>query len=628
MALTHWKISCKLFKFFGCKQQEVGTLYVKQQHIFVHKNAWIMLTNLAFAVIMLAGCDLMGSSTPPPTPTPPPLQQMTTLNLGLPQKALNAPIVGAVPDDQMLHVNITLKVDQATLDQLGSSSSTVPQSGNGTTTTDLSKKLGISDDKLKQIQSYFGVEHIDIKPNKTRTNLSFDAKAGSVARLLGTKFVIHKLDNRQFFTPDPKQMPRIPTSIAGYILAITGLDNYSLPPKLKNPLADQALSNRSVHTGSNASCINWNLYPTAASTARVAHAYGYDRLWNAGWHGENMTINFVEMDGFDANDLNNYFACTGSRASLKYVNMGATAPAPGGEATLDIEMVAGLAPAAQMMDYQMDPAKINGAGADWWTAFNDALQQIVADNQGIPHPGSILSISLGGPEDAQSQDVLLAIDQSLKILTQAEHMTIFVASGDCGAFDEETYGGPIGADFPASDPTVTAVGGTRITAPNGVRTSEVVWSDRSNLSVCHNTWGSGGGLSNFFDKATLQDGAGVTNQYSTGKRQVPDISAVAINIPVYFQGQWTASGGTSAATPIWAAGLALVNQGLMTKKQVYYYGPVIFYYAANHAANLRPYYDVTVGDNLYYKAGPGWDYASGLGTPNLADFFTILYNAQ
>ncbi|HLZ61501.1 MAG TPA: protease pro-enzyme activation domain-containing protein, partial [Ktedonosporobacter sp.] len=230
----------------------------------------MILLNVVFALIMLTGCNMLGNAAPPPTPTPEPIQ-LTTLDLGLPQKALDAPIVGTVPDDQVLHVNVTLKVDQATLNQLGNNGASLPSGQNAVATADLSKKLGISDDKLKQIQSYFGLEHIDVKPNKTRTNLTFDAKAGPVARLLGTKFVIHKLDNRQYFTPDPKQMPKVPPQIASYILAITGLDNYSLPPAKKGTQAMQHFVSQRTSDQNNADCVNFNQYPTAASAAKLAH---------------------------------------------------------------------------------------------------------------------------------------------------------------------------------------------------------------------------------------------------------------------------------------------------------------------------------------------------------------------
>jgi kumamolisin len=585
---------------------------------------WIALVNGLFALVVLSGCDLVANTTPAPTPTTAPVQ-FTTLNLGLPQKALGAPITGAVSGDQMLHVNVTLKIDQATLNQLGKSNG---QSSSTSSTPDLAKKLGISDDNLKTIQEYFDSNNIKITPNKTRTNLSFDAKASSVARLLQTKFVIHQLNGRTFFTPDPKQMPKVPSSIASYILAVTGLDNYSLPPTHKAALATQQLTGRQTSHQGNAGCVNF--YPSVAAPDRLAHAYGYDRLWAAGWHGENMTVNLIEMDGFATSDLSNYFACTGSHATLDYVNLGSSAPPVGIEALIDIEMLAGLAPNVHLIDYQMDPALLNGSGANWWTAFNNALQQVIDNNQNIPHPGSALSISLGGAEDDLSQDTLLAIDQNLQILTKAEHMTVFVASGDCGAYASGIYKGTPDASFPASDPWSAAVGGTRITLSNNdTRANEVVWQqDLSNLSQCQNKWGSGGGLSGFFAQPSFQQGPGVANKYSTGKRQVPDIAAVATNLPLYYQGQWITAYGTSAAAPIWAAGMALANEGLMFKKHLYFYGPTIFYYAANHPGNSQPFYNVTSGNNLYYDATPGWNYTSGLGTPNLMDFFNVLYNAQ
>jgi len=85
-----------------------------------------------------------------------------------------------------------------------------------------------------------------------------------------------------------------------------------------------------------------------------------------------------------------------------------------------------------------------------------------------------------------------------------------------------------------------------------------------------------------------------------------------------------AGGGTSAATPIWAAGMALVNQALLQKYHVFFAGPLVFYYVANHAGHLSPYYDVTQGSNLGFNAAPGWDFATGLGTPNLVDFYNVL----
>ncbi len=69
-----------------------------------------------------------------------------------------------------------------------------------------------------------------------------------------------------------------------------------------------------------------------------------------------------------------------------------------------------------------------------------------------------------------------------------------------------------------------------------------------------------------FNRPKWQTLHGVNNRYTDWKRQLPDISAVADMVPIYFQSQWQASGGTSAATPIWAIGLALVNEGLIRQR--------------------------------------------------------------
>ena len=121
------------------------------------------------------------------------------------------------------------------------------------------------------------------------------------------------------------------------------------------------------------------------------------------------------------------------------------------------------------------------------------------------------------------------------------------------------------------------------------------------------------------------------NAASRGFRQIPDVSAVATNLALYFDGQWATlpdgeggGGGTSAATPIWAAGMVLVNQALIQNFHVFFYGPSLYYAVANRPSKQSPYFDVTQGNNVGFNATPGWDFASGLGTPNLVDFYSVL----
>jgi kumamolisin len=543
--------------------------------------------------------------------------KFTPLNLGLPKAALNAPVTGQVPAGQTLHVGVTLKIGDATWKKLGHGRST-SQGADG-----LARQLGVSDDELQKINAYLAKAHIQAKPSKTRTSLTFDVQAGVAGRLLQTSFVTHKLNGRSYFTPDAAHMPVVPTQIAGYVLAVTGLDSYSVAPRAR------AGASAALSSGAPARVTDCGRFPPRAATSRkVAAAYGYDRLWQQGWHGENMTVNLVEMDGYDPRDIATYNACAGSHIALTNVNLGATSPPPGGEATLDIEMLAGLAPAVRIVDYQEDPALLNtGSGSDSWLAFNNALQRVIDDNADRPRPGSAVSISLGGAEGFMSQATMQAVDQNLRILTEAEHMTVFVATGDCGAYGDRTYG-PLDVSFPSTSSWAVAVGGTRMQfGAAGTRPQEVVWSDRSSLSKCENQWGSGGGLSKVFTRPGYQAGPGVANQYSTGARQVPDVSAAAIDLPVFYRGRWAGFGGTSAATPIWAAGMVLMNQGMLTRKQAYWYGPDTFYHVIGQGGANAPYNDVVAGNNLYYPATAGYDLSTGLGTPNALNLFNVLLNS-
>src|SRR5207237_7358544 len=222
-------------------------------------------------------------------------------------------------------------------------------------------------------------------------------------------------------------------------------------------------------------------------------------------------------------------------------------------------MVAGLARSVHIADYETDGNSNN----DVWVQVNDELQQIIDDNTNNASSGSVVSISLGDAEGQITSNDRVAFEKSIQILTQVEHMTVFVASGDCGAFTDRMFRS-LSVSFPASDPWSTAVGGTVLSIDNSQnRAGEAAWSNDSNPSSRKNSWWNGGGLSKVYRRPGWQNAYGVNNRYSNGARQVPDISATAFALAIYFNGQWGAVGGTSAAAPIWAAGQSLINQGLI-----------------------------------------------------------------
>ncbi len=574
---------------------------------FLYKNLWSRslsgrtIAGMLGLLLLLAPLASCGGGTQPPL--------FTTLNLGIPTEAMNSPIVGQLPGNTELHVRVTFKLDQNALQKMQNQKIQPGQSSN---LENAANKIGIDDGTYQKIKNFFNPSGIALKLSKLRTHLAIDAKASTIAKLLQTTFVVHSYHGTTFYAP--KTAPKVPSFLANSIDVITGLDDYSTKPQHDFTMQFNAPAQKQ-QPAQNCQPLQNTLLPRD-----VAGAYGYDQLWQRGLNGENMTVNLVEIDGSYKTDVDNYLSCISFKGHVSTINVDGKPSDALGESTLDIQMVAGLARSANIKVYQTD----GNAADDVWTNVNDMLQQIADDNVNNASTGSVVSISLGASEQELSSNDYQAIDSSLQQLTRAEHMTVFVASGDCGAFTSRQYGN-LSVSFPASDQWSTSVGGTILQVDsNRTRTNEIVWSDGSNQSKCTNQWGSGGGNSTLFARPGWQNAAGVQSNYSRNMRQVPDISAAAYGLAVYFKGRWGAVGGTSAAAPIWAAGLALVNEGMIQQVHKFNYGPQIFYAVANKSSGGQSYYDVTRGNNLYYPAGSGWDFASGLGTPNLPNFYQIM----
>jgi subtilase family serine protease len=201
------------------------------------------------------------------------------------------------------------------------------------------------------------------------------------------------------------------------------------------------------------------------------------------------------------------------------------------------------------------------------------------------------------------------------ILSQmaTQGQSVYAASGDSGAYDCGD-GVTLDVDNPANDPYVTGVGGTNLTLSSGNWSSEKVWSNTLYGE------GGGGGISKVYAKPSWQTGTGTTNTYSTGKRQVPDVSADAdpnTGYSIYSAGSWTVYGGTSCAAPLWA-GITAVNNQYAAGKGKPNLGQAnpTLYSKFNTTQTYAGYHDITSGKNLYYPATTGYDQASGVGTPN------------
>jgi kumamolisin len=207
----------------------------------------------------------------------------------------------------------------------------------------------------------------------------------------------------------------------------------------------------------------------------------------------------------------------------------------------------------------------------------------------------------------------------------AQGQGVFTSTGDYGAYDAHRAWLTNDRNYnklmtPSTSPWVTAVGGAELQGSNGNYT-ELAWSQTG--SKPEDQMGGGGGVSVLNGHPWYQSG--------NEMRQTPDVSALAGD-PGYLdysynsdqkQSGWGASVGTSLSTPLWAAYATLVNQWL--GQPVGFYNPSIYALAQRYAgAQSPPLHDITTGDNLYYKATPGWDAATGWGSMDASMFATDL----
>lgn len=235
-----------------------------------------------------------------------------------------------------------------------------------------------------------------------------------------------------------------------------------------------------------------------------------------------------------------------------------------GEEALDIEAVHAMAPSAKIRYY---------SAADCYdTSLIDMLGKIVKENK-----VQLATSSWGGTEEGASAGSIAAYEQVFQ-QGALQGIGFMFSSGDNG--DELANTGLKQTDYPASDPYVTAVGGTSTAiGPDGSVTWQTGWgTDKYTLSSS-NTWkpvgyvyGSGGGYSALFNRPSYQNG--VVPASAPAGRAVPDVAMDAdpttgmlIGLTQSFpDGQHYGEyriGGTSLASPLFAGmtALSLQNAG-------------------------------------------------------------------
>lgn len=385
---------------------------------------------------------------------------------------------------------------------------------------------------------------------------------------------------------------------------------------------------------------------------QLRNAYGFQALLDNGFDGTGSTIVIVDAYGSDTirSDLADFDSYFGLPAPSLNIIQPDGPPSPTSvanrfawkaETTLDVEWAHAIAPGATI---DLVVAKSND-DAD----ILSATEAAAAGNY-----GDVVSQSFGEAEACMSSKVMHKQHAVFSRLA-GNGTTLFASSGDQGAGLPTCDGAGLmkAASTPATDPKVTAVGGTDLTAtpatpdatnheaaPGGQYVSETVWNDDVLAA-------EGAGISSLYARPGFQ------NKVVSGHmREIPDVAYSAsarhdvlavltldpaeVNLfagppppGTYFFG----FSGTSCGSPQWAALVAIANQ--VAGHRLGNINPTL-YALGQSSSESSVYNDVTVGDNSVgapfdipgFSAGPGWDPATGWGSPKANNLVSALAAAS
>ena len=424
-----------------------------------------------------------------------------------------------------------------------------------------------------------------------------------------------------------------------------------IPDATAHFTCEKRFFNRSLNPNNGVAC-----YGPGAIRA----AYGLSGFISSGINGSGRTI--VILDAFGSPtafaDLQAFDSLFGvpDPPSFNIVTMPGTPPFDptngnqvgwAEETSLDVQWAHAIAPGANIILIEA----ASNSDADLTAGLNFAI-----DN----HLGDVVSMSFGESEvfltDAAGKQAVNAWELAFKHARE-NHVTLFVSSGDQGSTNTADNAGDVfpfqNVSYPASSQMVTAVGGTNLyfgtgtpatgkADPNGSYISEKVLNDEAQGIAL----AGGGGISSLFNMPDYQESnlpIAVRKQLQK-QRGVPDVAynggvVGGVIVHLGFLGKnsgYYVFGGTSAGSPQWSGIIADVNQVLgrpagFINKQLYK--------LQDFGVLTGLFHDITTGDNGFcfnetpnatfgcvpgFSATPGWDPATGWGTPNFGNLLTIL----
>ncbi|MBD5654614.1 MAG: S8/S53 family peptidase [Candidatus Eremiobacteraeota bacterium] len=399
----------------------------------------------------------------------------------------------------------------------------------------------------------------------------------------------------------------IPASLSRLVLGVVGLDNaHSMHPQY-----------RRLPAGARPAAPIAAISPNAAPLFGPDSGYGplvYRTSYGfpAGMDGTGRATAVVGDADFLDTDLAGY---------LKYFDVARTGPAttrvlvdggpPKGisgdsvETTLDVETIVSIAPGTALYVYE-------APGSDDLRYFVDMYNQAVTDDK-----VDTVNTSYSECETAFIPSFPKAAD-AVEEQGGSEGITFHASTGDYGT---ETYGcNGVTVGSPTDTPHNVAIGGTieDVNHTTGQETSEVGWNDNSGAT--------GGGVSTVFPIPQYQL---AVKTIIKGGRNIPDVAFDAspyTGESLYYEGRFQGPiGGTSLSSPIFGAGLTIVDQ--MRNRRAGFFNLALYrtWQANGYAKGKTVYFrDITSGSIPPYKAGPGYDQMSGIGAMLFGNFGALL----
>ncbi len=506
----------------------------------------------------------------------------------------------------------------------------------------------------------------------TPLNNHYIAAEGTIAQAaaaFGTSFNMYAHDGLTLRSPS--SAVSVPTNLAGIVSGVIGLDD-SAQLVFNNKANDPAAPPTAAFVSADPCSRYWNelntsslgvplnapagyslplpLAPCGYLPNQVRGAYGFG---NSSLDGSRQNVAIIDAYASPTiqRDLDQWSAVRGmASTNLTQVVAPGTYHHPEsglrqdpqgwyGEETLDVEAVHGMAPGAHIV-YVGAPNNFQDLDA----ALNHVVDR---------HLASIVTNSYGFPTEALPPGYIKPYNDTM-LQGAATGIGIYFSSGDNS--DESQTVGYRTADWPASSPWVTAVGGTSIGIDaNNQRAVETGWGTYTASLHADGTWGAqswlygaGGGVSRLFPEPWYQTGTDISTVFAaqgrTG-RALPDIAAFGDPNTGYLIGQTQTFpdgsvryseyriGGTSLSSPIIAGIMALADQASGTPhgfaNPAFYANPGAFYdvthvKGAVVRANFVNGVDATAGrvyrlrtfdQGLSLKTNAGYDDITGLGTP-------------